>query len=91
MMTAESIVSKRPVTRINVRHCVSQQLFPPFCFGSGFGWKNSDAVFFTDGKVPDCIEVLEKLLRHHPNHVKGLQLYGDVMLNKVKDIPAAKR
>lgn len=38
----------------------------------------------------DALPVLEELLRYHPEHVKGLILKGDILMNHRKDTPGAK-
>ncbi|XP_076812940.1 protein O-mannosyl-transferase TMTC3-like [Clavelina lepadiformis] len=44
-----------------------------------------------DGKTSECIDAIKRLFQHYPNHKKGLVLYGDVMLNKQKNIGEAQR
>uniref|UniRef100_H2Z0G0 dolichyl-phosphate-mannose--protein mannosyltransferase n=1 Tax=Ciona savignyi TaxID=51511 RepID=H2Z0G0_CIOSA len=44
-----------------------------------------------DNSMEDCIEATHELLSHHPHHVKGWLLYGDVMLNKKGNITEAQR
>nr|XP_018672931.1 transmembrane and TPR repeat-containing protein 3 isoform X3 [Ciona intestinalis] len=44
-----------------------------------------------DDSDAECIEAIKELLNHHSHHVKGWLLYGDVMLNKKKDIIEAQR
>lgn len=38
----------------------------------------------------DALPVLDELLRHHPEHIKGLILKGDILMNHKKDTPGAK-
>nr|XP_057930614.1 protein O-mannosyl-transferase TMTC3 [Doryrhamphus excisus]XP_057930615.1 protein O-mannosyl-transferase TMTC3 [Doryrhamphus excisus]XP_057930616.1 protein O-mannosyl-transferase TMTC3 [Doryrhamphus excisus]XP_057930618.1 protein O-mannosyl-transferase TMTC3 [Doryrhamphus excisus] len=38
----------------------------------------------------DALPVLDELLRHHPEHVKGLILKGDILMNHKKDTRGAK-
>ncbi|XP_018581595.2 protein O-mannosyl-transferase TMTC3 [Scleropages formosus] len=38
----------------------------------------------------DALPVLEELLHHHPEHVKGLVLKGDILMNHKKDTKGAK-
>ncbi|KAJ8002718.1 hypothetical protein DPEC_G00161850 [Dallia pectoralis] len=38
----------------------------------------------------DALPVLDELLRHHPEHVKGLILKGDILMNHKKDTQGAK-
>ncbi|XP_061576896.1 protein O-mannosyl-transferase TMTC3 [Cololabis saira] len=38
----------------------------------------------------DALPVLDELLRHHPEHVKGLILKGDILMNHRKDTAGAK-
>ncbi|XP_065813002.1 protein O-mannosyl-transferase TMTC3 isoform X2 [Labrus bergylta] len=38
----------------------------------------------------DALPVLDELLRHHPEHIKGLILKGDILMNHKKDTHGAK-
>lgn len=38
----------------------------------------------------DALPVLDELLRHHPQHIKGLILKGDILMNHKKDTRGAK-
>ncbi|XP_038856364.1 protein O-mannosyl-transferase TMTC3-like [Salvelinus namaycush] len=38
----------------------------------------------------DALPVLDELLHHHPDYVKGLILMGDILMNHKKDIQGAK-
>ncbi|XP_049928439.1 protein O-mannosyl-transferase TMTC3 isoform X2 [Epinephelus moara] len=38
----------------------------------------------------DALPVLDELLRHHPEHIKGLILKGDILMNHKKDTQGAK-
>lgn len=38
----------------------------------------------------DALPVLDELLRHHPEHIKGLILKGDILMNHKKDTSGAK-
>lgn len=38
----------------------------------------------------DALPVLDELLRHHPEHIKGLILKGDILMNHKKDPQGAK-
>lgn len=38
----------------------------------------------------DALPVLDELLRHHPEHIKGLILKGDILMNHKKDTGGAK-
>lgn len=38
----------------------------------------------------DALPVLDELLRHHPEHVKGLILKGDILMNHRKDTQGAR-
>ncbi|XP_047453361.1 protein O-mannosyl-transferase TMTC3 isoform X2 [Mugil cephalus] len=38
----------------------------------------------------DALPVLDELLRHHPEHIKGLILKGDILMNHKKDTIGAK-
>nr|CAB3267131.1 transmembrane and TPR repeat-containing protein 3 [Phallusia mammillata] len=42
-----------------------------------------------DSKSGTCLLAIKELLKYYPNHIKGLTLYGDVMLNVVKDVKEA--
>ncbi|KAJ3596689.1 hypothetical protein NHX12_003093 [Muraenolepis orangiensis] len=42
------------------------------------------------GREPDALPVLDELLRYHPDHVKGLILKGDILMNHRKDTQGAK-
>lgn len=39
----------------------------------------------------DALPVLEELLRHYPDHIKGLILKGDILMNQKKDTKGAKK
>ncbi|XP_061772972.1 protein O-mannosyl-transferase TMTC3 [Nerophis ophidion] len=41
-------------------------------------------------RQPDALPVLDELLSHHPEHVKGLILKGDILMNHKKDTRGAK-
>ncbi|XP_061917327.1 protein O-mannosyl-transferase TMTC3 [Entelurus aequoreus] len=41
-------------------------------------------------RQPDALPVLDELLSHHPEHVKGLILKGDILMNHKKDTNGAK-
>ncbi|XP_040200098.1 protein O-mannosyl-transferase TMTC3 [Rana temporaria] len=38
----------------------------------------------------EALPVLDELLRHYPDHIKGLILKGDILMNQKKDIKGAK-
>lgn len=38
----------------------------------------------------DTLEPLKQLLEHHPEHVKGLILIGDIYTNNKKDLDKAE-
>lgn len=38
-----------------------------------------------------ALPILEELLRHYPDHIKGLILKGDILMNQKKDILGAKK
>ena len=44
-----------------------------------------------DGREDDCLNAVQRLLRHYPYHEKGLQLYADTLLNKKKEPKKAKK
>ncbi|XP_068132940.1 protein O-mannosyl-transferase TMTC3 [Hyperolius riggenbachi] len=39
----------------------------------------------------EALPVLDELLRHYPDHIKGLILKGDILMNQKKDIKGAKK
>ena len=41
-------------------------------------------------KFDDAIPVLKSLLQHHPEHIKGLLLMGDISVNHLKDLDSAE-
>lgn len=38
----------------------------------------------------DAVPFLNQLIRHHPDHIKGLILLGDIYINHMKDLDAAE-
>ncbi|GBM91445.1 Transmembrane and TPR repeat-containing protein CG4050, partial [Araneus ventricosus] len=42
------------------------------------------------GRPLEAIPFLHRLLRHHPDHVKGLILLGDIYINTIRDLDAAQ-
>ena len=48
---------------------------------------NSEAA----GREMESVPLLHQLLRHHPDHVKGLVLLGDLYVNQLSDLDAAER
>ncbi|KFM66238.1 Transmembrane and TPR repeat-containing protein, partial [Stegodyphus mimosarum] len=38
----------------------------------------------------EAIPFLNRLLKHHPDHIKGLILLGDIYINSVRDLDAAQ-
>ncbi|KAG8177684.1 hypothetical protein JTE90_021982 [Oedothorax gibbosus] len=42
------------------------------------------------GRPNEAVPFLHKLLRHHPDHVKGLILLGDIYINIIRDLDAAQ-
>ncbi|GFR32178.1 protein O-mannosyl-transferase Tmtc3 [Trichonephila clavata] len=42
------------------------------------------------GRPMEAIPFLHRLLRHHPDHVKGLILLGDIYINTIRDLDAAQ-
>uniref|UniRef100_A0A665VP03 Protein O-mannosyl-transferase TMTC3 n=1 Tax=Echeneis naucrates TaxID=173247 RepID=A0A665VP03_ECHNA len=49
------------------------------------------ALLFSQSKREvDALPVLDELLRHHPEHIKGLILKGDILMNHKKDTRGAK-
>ncbi|XP_060651327.1 protein O-mannosyl-transferase Tmtc3 [Drosophila nasuta] len=50
------------------------------------------ALLLADTKRPlDAVPFLNQLIRHHPTHVKGLILLGDIYINHMKDLDAAEK
>ncbi|KAH8413666.1 hypothetical protein KR222_003100, partial [Zaprionus bogoriensis] len=50
------------------------------------------ALLLADTKRPlDAVPYLNQLIRHHPSHVKGLILLGDIYINHMKDLDAAEK
>ncbi|EDW09963.1 protein O-mannosyl-transferase Tmtc3 [Drosophila mojavensis] len=50
------------------------------------------ALLLADSKRPlDAVPFLNQLIRHHPTHVKGLILLGDIYINHMKDLDAAEK
>lgn len=49
------------------------------------------ALLLADSNRPlDAVPFLNQLIRHHPNHIKGLILLGDIYINHMKDLDAAE-
>lgn len=49
------------------------------------------ALLLAQGKRErDALAVLDELLRHHPEHSKGLILKGDILMNQLKDTHGAR-
>ncbi|TSS60369.1 Transmembrane and TPR repeat-containing protein 3 [Bagarius yarrelli] len=49
------------------------------------------ALLLAQGKRErDALAVLDELLRHHPEHAKGLILKGDILMNQLKDTQGAR-
>ncbi|KAG7329537.1 hypothetical protein KOW79_007711 [Hemibagrus wyckioides] len=49
------------------------------------------ALLLVQGKRErDALAVLDELLRHHPEHSKGLILKGDILMNQLKDTQGAR-
>lgn len=49
------------------------------------------ALLLAQGKRErDALTVLDELLRHHPEHSKGLILKGDILMNQLKDTRGAR-
>uniref|UniRef100_A0A673HVI7 Protein O-mannosyl-transferase TMTC3 n=1 Tax=Sinocyclocheilus rhinocerous TaxID=307959 RepID=A0A673HVI7_9TELE len=51
---------------------------------------NLALLFSQSRRELDALPVLEELLRYHPEHVKGLILKGDILMNHRKDTRGAK-
>ncbi|XP_078075752.1 protein O-mannosyl-transferase TMTC3 isoform X2 [Mustelus asterias] len=52
---------------------------------------NLALLYSQTGMELEALPVLTDLLHHHPDHIKGLILKGDILMNKKKDIEGAKR
>ncbi|XP_067855411.1 protein O-mannosyl-transferase TMTC3 [Heptranchias perlo] len=52
---------------------------------------NLALLYSQTGRELEALPVLADLLRHHPDHIKGLILKGDILMNQRKDIKGAKR
>lgn len=49
------------------------------------------ALLLADANRPlDAVPFLNQLIRHHPDHIKGLILLGDIYINHMKDLDAAE-
>uniref|UniRef100_A0A1A9W3N0 Protein O-mannosyl-transferase TMTC3 n=1 Tax=Glossina brevipalpis TaxID=37001 RepID=A0A1A9W3N0_9MUSC len=49
------------------------------------------ALLLADTNRPlEAVPFLNELIRHHPDHVKGLLLLGDIYINHMKDLDAAE-
>uniref|UniRef100_A0A672J9D1 dolichyl-phosphate-mannose--protein mannosyltransferase n=1 Tax=Salarias fasciatus TaxID=181472 RepID=A0A672J9D1_SALFA len=51
---------------------------------------NLALLYSQSGREVDALPVLDELLRHHPEHIKGLILKGDILMNHKKDTRGAK-
>ncbi|XP_004517548.1 transmembrane and TPR repeat-containing protein CG4050 [Ceratitis capitata] len=50
------------------------------------------ALLLADANRPlDAVPYLNQLIRHHPEHIKGLILLGDIYINHMKDLDAAEQ
>ena len=50
------------------------------------------ALLLTDDSRPlEAAPFLNQLVKHHPDHVKGLILLGDIYINNIKDLDAAEK
>ncbi|XP_054711432.1 protein O-mannosyl-transferase Tmtc3-like [Uloborus diversus] len=43
------------------------------------------------GRPMEAVPFLHRLLRYHPDHVKGLILLGDIYINSIRDLDAAQK
>ncbi|XP_076324037.1 protein O-mannosyl-transferase Tmtc3-like isoform X3 [Tachypleus tridentatus] len=43
------------------------------------------------GRPLEAVPFLKQLLKHHPDHIKGLILLGDIYINHMKDLEAAEK
>ncbi|XP_032893910.1 protein O-mannosyl-transferase TMTC3 [Amblyraja radiata] len=51
---------------------------------------NLALLYSQTGMELEALPVLTELLHHHPEHIKGLILKGDILMNRMKDIKGAK-
>lgn len=42
------------------------------------------------GRPLEAVPFLKQLVHHHPDHIKGLILLGDIYINSMKDLEAAE-
>lgn len=42
------------------------------------------------GRPLEAVPFLKQLVQHHPDHIKGLILLGDIYINSMKDLEAAE-
>ncbi|XP_030069608.1 protein O-mannosyl-transferase TMTC3 isoform X1 [Microcaecilia unicolor] len=52
---------------------------------------NLALLYSQGGREMLALPVLEELLHHHPDHIKGLILKGDILMNQKKDINGARK
>lgn len=49
------------------------------------------ALLLADDQRPlEAAPFLNQLVKHHPDHIKGLILLGDIYINNIKDLDAAE-
>lgn len=49
------------------------------------------ALLLADDHRPlEAAPFLNQLVKHHPDHIKGLILLGDIYINNIKDLDAAE-
>lgn len=49
------------------------------------------ALLLADDQRPlEAAPFLNQLVKHHPEHIKGLILLGDIYINNIKDLDAAE-
>ena len=59
--------------------------------GGGGGGSSTESKTSTKDLFQTAVDAAENLLRHHPNHVKGLILMGDLQINRMKNLSYAER
>ncbi|KAG9490438.1 hypothetical protein GDO78_006007 [Eleutherodactylus coqui] len=52
---------------------------------------NLALLYSQTGRELDALPILEELLRYFPDHIKGLILKGDILMNQKKDTKGAKK
>ncbi|GFY44676.1 protein O-mannosyl-transferase Tmtc3 [Trichonephila inaurata madagascariensis] len=64
----------------------------PFLFDEEISGLFNLALLLSDDHRPlEAVPFLKQLLKHYPEHIKGLILLGDVYINHLKDLDAAQK